>query len=139
MTQKTKAKRPRILRTPANYDEHFVLNDVEVPYGKTLTSPDQTMSVRDQLARFQSGTLKGMANPIYMDVDDDAPDFSKMDQIEIMNWREQALIQQQQLDDKFKAASLALAKKDDDERIKKAAQALLEAQRDASPEPPVQS
>jgi len=107
----------RLYRTPVNYDANPSIRDVEVPYGKSLTAPDQTQSVREQLARFQNGTLRGMRDPIYMDADDEAPDFSKMDHIEIINWREQALIKQQQLDDQFKLASQELAKQHDKARI----------------------
>jgi len=107
----------RVYRTPVNYDAHHSINDVEVPYGKSLTAPDQTQSVREQLSRFQNGTLRGMSDPIFMSEDDDAPDFTKMDAIEIMNWREQALIKQQQLDDQFKKASKELADKHDKDRI----------------------
>lgn len=110
-------KRPRIYRTPVSYDANPNIKDVEVPYGKSLTAPDQTTSVREQLARFQNGTLRGMSDPIYMAEDDDAPDFSKMDAIEIISWRESALIKQQQLDDLFKKASKELADKHDEDRI----------------------
>lgn len=126
-------KKSPVYRTPANYSDHFVLNDQEVPYGKTLTAPDQRLSVREQLARFNSGKLNGLANPIFMEEDDEAPDFSKMDQIEIIQWREAALIEQQAIDERFKAASQALAKKHDEDRVAKAAAALLLQQQQENP------
>lgn len=124
---KTKTKLA-VFRNHYNYHEHFVLNDLEVPYGKSLTAPDQRLSVREQLARFNSGKINGLANPIFMEEDDGAPDFSKMDQIEIIQWREQALIEQQAIDDRFTKASQELAKKQDEARIAAAAAAIVASQ-----------
>lgn len=50
--------------------------------GKSLTVPDQTMSIKELLRRHQNGMMPQGYEPVY-DPDDELPDFRKMDLTEV--------------------------------------------------------
>lgn len=114
------------IRTPMNYVHRELITDVEIVDGVSITVPDQTYTIREQLDRFRGGSVHGLQGQ-FMEEDDDAPDFSKMDTIEIIQWREDALDRLEDVNERFRLASAELAKKQDEARIEAAVEARLKA------------
>lgn len=125
----------RFIRTPMNYVHGELASDFEAVNPVSLTVPDQTLTVREQLKRFRGGTINGLAGE-FMERDEDAPDFSKMDNIEIIQWREQAVAESEAIAERFREASRVLADKDEEARIEAEVQKrILLASQSVPPKP----
>lgn len=93
--------------SPHNY--RFELDhDGETNTEPSLTTPDQTMSLREMLTRYSRGQSVPTFDPVY-DQDEDMPDISTMSKIQIEELRQDVLgeiqFQQYELNRKAEAAA----------------------------------
>lgn len=92
-------------RTQYNRDEMPQKYEVNTLPSKTI--PDETMSLKTILARYARGLpINGYGEPVYNGDDDDLPDFSRMDKVELeeyrQNHRELVKLQEEDLKQKQK-------------------------------------
>lgn len=74
----------------------------EVPYGVSMTIPDQTMSINEILTRFASGLpIDGERVPIYEGEEDDMPDLEHMDLAEREEYVESAKRELAEIDERL--------------------------------------
>lgn len=79
----------RKFRTPYSSmdDEHPI---AEIVVGVSETVPDQSMTVRDILEKFASGTLDEIGNDRFYNDDDDLPDLRGLDITELQQMKQDA-------------------------------------------------
>lgn len=80
--------RKKTIKTPFNAD--FFGTQGETNTKPSLTVPDQTLPIRELLARFAKGLPVGVNTPIYEGEDNDLPDPRTLDLVDLQELKEHA-------------------------------------------------
>lgn len=84
--ERTLQYRKRTVKTMFNADFFPVQGEVNTK--PSLTIPDQTLPIREILARFAKGLPVGVKTPVYEGEDNDLPDPRTLDLVDIQNMQE---------------------------------------------------
>lgn len=110
-------QRPYI-RTSMNFELMFdLVGDVEHPVGVSMTVPGQVIDLETLIKRSAQGLPVMGRQPMYSDRDD-LPEFYKMDEIELIEYRLRLAEQMEEYREQLHVASKALEEKQKEERKK---------------------
>lgn len=110
-------QRPHI-RTSMNFELMLdLVGDVEHPFGPSMTVPGQVMDLETLIRRSANGLPVMGRQPMYSDRDD-LPEFYKMDEIELIEYRLKLAEQMEAYREELHVASKALEEKQKEDRKK---------------------